>query len=80
MNASFYTPHPNLARFVEFLRHEEENIFFKLTRVFGGIEFDLSNKNLKKEQKLQILIKEGGLLDENVYFKLLDSILEIKIN
>ena len=40
--------HPNIARFIEVMKQEENSTTFQLTRLFNGIEIETSSSDFKK--------------------------------
>lgn len=73
LNQKCVVAHPNISVFIESLREEEESNRIILSQILRS-EFELSRRNLEKEEKIRIiLINHEFFSDENL-FKRLNSI------
>ncbi len=79
LNSSFNSAHPNLAVFLEVLCREEQRAFVKMTQIKFGNYIEITTTDFKKEQELKVLISNFKEFDIINYFKLIDRLLNFKI-
>ena len=61
LNQESIIAHPNIARFHELICKEEERTRYRIIQTFAGKNIEIPNNDLKKEYKLQIIIKNYEL-------------------
>jgi hypothetical protein len=77
LNAIFGIAHPNFGRFIEAIQAEEESCRIKIMQCTAG-KLCISDKNLKKEELLSVVIKNYVHFEGFGFFEALDSIYEWK--
>ena len=80
LNASFNSVHPNLAAFITTLSKNEQETYFNLTQMKGGVLFQVTGSDFKREFILKTLIENYENFDLDVFFKHLDRIMTFKTN
>ena len=58
------SPHPNIARCLEVLKQEEQFVSIQLKRLFSGVEIETTRSNFKELYKLQKLLENRDLYDD----------------
>jgi hypothetical protein len=78
LNAQSFISHPNIAKFIDLIKKEEERSHFKiLQRMSGKLEFDV--KSLLQEEKLKTLVCNFKFFNIEEFFNILDGIAKWKV-
>ncbi|KAF7699640.1 hypothetical protein CDIK_1097, partial [Cucumispora dikerogammari] len=79
LNSRINHAHPNIAMFINVIQKEEEVLRLFLSRAKSG-KVDFSKINLKKEEKLRIIVNNYNNYERKGFFKALNSIYKWKLN
>ncbi len=78
LNASFNTAHPNLAALIQVISAEEQSIHFSVTQIKGGVNYNITGRDFKKEASIKCLLTDFQEYDFDVFVKLINRLMTFK--
>ncbi|RVD93284.1 hypothetical protein TUBRATIS_001850 [Tubulinosema ratisbonensis] len=79
LNQKSLIAHPNIAKFIDIIKKENEKTRFNITQIFNG-SFSFNLFNPSKEVKLQIILNNFNHFKELNYFKALITVYNWKFD